>query len=470
MRLDRFAHREFAGRDGHPLRLAVRQAPEAAAADGAERLGGSDAPPDRDFRTHPAHQQGLHLAEQADRRRPLEFAPQARAQFAFEVADDAAGAGVAQALGGQDEVVVGQRLGACVGDGADQARCLFLALRTETAGFEEDHLAPPRFAAAAQRVVDVVVAAGDRQGREILLKGQVREGIAAFATRDQQTGTFLDDLEKTADGGVEVARIGDGAGELPGQQFAQRRRVDLLLRALVHGQRQLLQDQPAIADVEGAFVADQRFRNTFRLVPLAEQHIDRFLIQFGAAIGQLDAVAVNQRDDGEQQRVDRQFAYAVVFLDRLQELLGLPFGEGVGALARPHLADGDQAVPLRQELANVVEREVANGRRGVALGELRGVGIADDAAGDDASTVGIGAREGVDEAGDATAQRRVGDFVEAVEQQRGAAAGESLVEEVGGHRDALVAQQFAQELEHDRVSFGAIVTRAMLGEVASDLA
>lgn len=102
------------------------------------------------------------------------------------------------------------------------------------AGGEQDDFPPPGVGAVRQRLLDVIVAAGDAERREVFLKGEMRKSVAAFAARDQQAGTLLNQPQQAIDGGIEVARVVQPAGEFVGQQFAQRLAIDFLHPFLVH--------------------------------------------------------------------------------------------------------------------------------------------------------------------------------------------------------------------------------------------
>lgn len=125
-------------------------------------------------------------------------------------------------------------LGARIGNRANQPRRPLPALRAQMAGGEQDDFPPPGVGAVRQRLLDVIVAAGDAERREVFLKGEMRKSVAAFAARDQQAGTLLNQPQQAIDGGIEVARVVQPAGEFVGQQFAQRLAIDFLHPFLVH--------------------------------------------------------------------------------------------------------------------------------------------------------------------------------------------------------------------------------------------
>ena len=85
------------------------------------------------------------------------------------------------------------------------------------------------------------------------------------------------------------------------------------------------------------------------------------------AVRQFHPVSVYQRDHGQHERIDREFAHPIIGFHRIEQLPGLAGGERLGGCTRAHQSYRHQAVPLCEEPAHFFEREIARSGGGITL-------------------------------------------------------------------------------------------------------
>src|SRR6266700_1388229 len=116
-----------------------------------------------------------------------------------------------------------------------------------------------------------------------------------------------------------------------------------------------------------------------------------------------------------------------------------------GSLAWPHLPNGHQAVPVREELLDIGQGEITDGGSGKIVPQPRCTRIAHNAAGNDDTTRRAGASKIFDQPGDAVAQVKVAHFVHAVEEEDDAPCVQISIKEIIRYGDTLALQIGAHE-------------------------
>src|SRR6266704_736862 len=112
-----------------------------------------------------------------------------------------------------------------------------------------------------------------------------------------------------------------------------------------------------------------------------------------------------------------------------------------GSLAWPHLPNGHQAVPVREELLDISQGEITDGGSGKIF----------------------------DQPGDAAAQVKVAHFVHAVEEEDDAPCVQISIKEIIRYGDTLALQIGAHEGEEPLVAFCAILGRVVRLKICSQV-
>jgi hypothetical protein len=294
------------------------------------------------------------------------------------------------------------------------------------------------------------------------LKGEVREAVDAESPLHEQTAAFAHVLQEL------------GCPFLPLTHRGQRFGNDLLRPGPLHLAQALLVHAVGQRLQHAAFARPIELpRDALGLVPVTEQDLGALVVQFHPPVGQRGAVAMDHGDDGQQQRIDRQAAHAVVGPDSSDEFPGFPLrpaaGDRFGHLA--FHSPGSQLhrqAPVASKALHVFVAEIADLQLGAA-----GQGhctIPRRPGGDDETVAAVGAYKVLDLLGHPEAFFLGRHFVHAIQQHDAAAVFQSFLEEtlralpgqfrrgtqgwqVLGRQGKAGARQFAQRDEDGQPLF-----------------
>src|SRR5882724_10047091 len=102
----------------------------------------------------------------------------------------------------------------------------------------------------------------------------------------------------------------------------------------------------------------------------------------------------------------------------------------LGAFTRSHLPDGDQAVPVREELLDIGEGKIADRCGREITAQSRWPSVPDDATGDDDPALRIVAAKGFDQPRHTTTQVEIAHFIHAVEEHYRLTCRQASIEEI----------------------------------------
>ena len=281
---------------------------------------------------------------------------------------------------------------------------------------------PPGVADIVREGLHEVGIGADVPGGQVLLEGEVREGVPAGGHLDEQA---------VARDVVEERLAGDRRGE------ALKRALEYLDGA-VGGE---------VADVVAHHLVGERgqqhllggpgqeLRQALGLSAAREQHLADLAVQVGAAAGQRAAVPVRRGDHRQQQRIDRQVQQGRVLPEQ--------GGEPGGGLAGPHPhgaprgpARGAGRVPFRRQVPAVEEelhllRRERPDHEDVRVGGQR-VRQPEGPGGDHEVVAGVGGDLPLDPVGHGAAVLGAGHLVKAVEQDQAPAAAQLALPPAAG--------------------------------------
>ena len=324
---------------------------------------------------------------------------------------------VAQAIGGQHQVVVRLRLVFVIHQRPHVGRHPRLALGAQVARRQQQHLPPPGIARLVQGISDEILSPGQRPGSQVLLKREMGEAVDPQPPLLQQPAAGVDDGHKCLAPLARQPPVVAAERQKEVTQLAQQHLfVNLAQGPLLHPEGDWLQQAALVARIKHQ--ARQGIAaHAARLVPVAQQHLDALFVQLGPPLRQLGPVAMHQGDHRQQQWVDGQLAHPLVILNRRQQSLSLAGGPPLDGRAAPsgqgHLHG---RAPVAHEALHGGAVEIAHGGQEVTLAQAGRALVANDAAGDHVAVFRVAAGKGFDDARHPPPQVGVGHLVQAVQQ------------------------------------------------------